>query len=207
MSWSLCWHHSRRSKPRLKVEVLFRLGLFSSISSTGYAATCVLCSPWMRTTHISSLSAPRTHLFPVVMRLDNRSETSIHFVVQRQLTDVPDCKKNNLQQLLTSIHKSHFIHGVSPRDFVTFLQTCTAIYKVEPNATENIFCQVKTLLPPDKWHDALHWHEIVLDQRNVEFSPSLKKDVFHFQHKSLSNGLFGVERRTKVWTAATQSCT
>ena len=30
------------------------------ILSTRYAATCVLCCPWMRTTHISSLSAPRT---------------------------------------------------------------------------------------------------------------------------------------------------
>ena len=66
MSWSLCWHHSRRSGPRLKVEVLFSLGLLSSISSTRYAATCVLCCPWMRTTHISSLSAPRTQLSSVV---------------------------------------------------------------------------------------------------------------------------------------------
>ena len=89
------------------------------------------------------------------MRVDNRSETSMHFVVQRQLTDVPVCKKNNLQQLLTSIHKSHFIHGVSLRDFVTFLLTCTAIYKVEPNAMENILCQVKALLPEDKWPNGL----------------------------------------------------
>ena len=35
-------------------------------SSTRYAATCVLCCPWMQTTNISSLSAPRTQLSSVV---------------------------------------------------------------------------------------------------------------------------------------------
>ena len=33
---------------------------------------------------------------PNVMRLDNRSDTSMHFVVQRQLTDVPDCQVKTL---------------------------------------------------------------------------------------------------------------
>ena len=95
-----------------------------------------------------------------VMRLDGRCKTSMHFVVQRQLTDVSDCKKNNLPQLLTSIHKSQFMHGTSPRDFVTFLQTCMTIYKVVTNAMEGIFCQIKTLWPEGKWPDALDWHEI-----------------------------------------------
>ena len=54
----------------------------------------------------------------------------MHFVVQRQLTDVSDCTKNNLPQLLTSFHKSQLMHGTSPRDFGTLLQTCKAIYKV-----------------------------------------------------------------------------
>ena len=75
----------------------------------------------------------------------------------------------------------------------------------------------KTLLPEDKWLDELpqpqvwvesqkDWHEIC-PERNVEFSPSFKEqDVFYFQGKHLLNGLFGVERRTEVWTAASQSC-
>ena len=70
---------------------------------------------------------------------------SIHFVVQRQLTDVSDCTKNNLPQLLTSIHKSQLMHGTSPRDFVTLLQTCKAIYKVVANVMEGIFFQVENV--------------------------------------------------------------
>ena len=146
ISCSLCWHHSRRSGPHLKVKVLFRLGLLSSISSTRYAATCVLCCPWMRTTHIFSLSAPQTQLSSVVanvMWLNDWSDKSMHFVVQRQLTDVSDFKKNNLPQLLTSIHKPQLMHGASPRDFVTLLQTCKAIYKVVTNVIKSIFFQVE----------------------------------------------------------------
>ena len=69
----------------------------------------------------------------------------MHFVVQRQLTDVSDCTKNNLPQLLTSIHKSQLMHGASPRDFVTLLQTCKAIYKVVTNVMEGIFFQVENV--------------------------------------------------------------
>ena len=87
----------------------------------------------MQTTHISTLSAPRTQLSLFsccnVMWLDNWSEKSMHVVVQRQLTDVSDSTKSNLPQLLTSFHKSQFMHGASPGDFVTLLQTCKAIYK------------------------------------------------------------------------------
>ena len=67
----------------------------------------------------------------------------MHFVVQRQLTDVSDCKKNNFPQLLTSIHKSQLMHGASPKDFVTLLQTCKAIYNVVTNVMEGIFFQVE----------------------------------------------------------------
>ena len=64
----------------------------------------------------------------------------------RQLTDVSDCNKNNLQQLLTSIHKSQLMHGASPRDFVTLLQTYKAIYKVETNVMEGIFFHLKVVV-------------------------------------------------------------
>ena len=71
--------------------------------------------------HFLTFCATNLALFSCcnVMWLDNWSEKSMHFVVQRQLTDVSDCKKNNLPQLLTLIHKSQLMHGVSPRDFVT----------------------------------------------------------------------------------------
>ena len=89
-----------------------------------------------------------------------------------------DYKKNNLPQLLTSIHKSQFMHGASPRDFVTFLQTCTAIYKVVTNAMEGIFCQVKTLLPENKWPDALDWHE--------NCAGSAERGIFSFLEERMS---------------------
>ena len=108
------------------------------------------------------LSAPQTHLFSVVAHHEaGQSEQDEHAL--RGPAAANRCiilQENNLPQLLTSIHKSQFMHGVSPRDFVTFLHTCTAIYKVAPNAMEGIFYQVKTLLPKDKWPDALDWHEI-----------------------------------------------
>ena len=95
--------------------------------------------------HFLTFCAANPALFSCcnVMWLDDWSEKSMHFVVQRQLTDVSDCTKNNLPQLLTSIHKSQFMHGASPRDFVTLLQTFKAIYKVVPNVMEGIFCQVE----------------------------------------------------------------
>ena len=79
------------------------------------------------------------------MWLDDWSEKSMHVVVQRQLTDVSDSTKNDLPQLLTSFHKSQLMHGASPRDFVTLLQTCKAIYKVVTNVMEGIFFQVEQI--------------------------------------------------------------
>ena len=95
--------------------------------------------------HFLTFCAANPALFSCcnVMWLDDWIEKSMHFVVQRQLTDVSDYKKNNLSQLLTSIHKSQLMHGASPRDFVALLQTPKAIYKVVPNVMEGIFCQVE----------------------------------------------------------------
>ena len=151
--------------------------------------------------HFLTFCAANPALFSCcnVMWLDDWSEKSMLFVVQRQLTDVSDCKKNNLPQLLTSIHKS----------FVTLLQTCKAIYKVVTNVMEGIFFQVKTVLPQGKWPDELpqpqvwvesqkDWHEICAGAAERGIFTFLKEqDVFHFQGKPLLNGLFGVEKKNK----------
>ena len=69
-------------------------------------AYCVANHP-----HFLTFCAANPALFSCcnVMWLDDWSEK-----VQRQLTDVSDCTKNNLPQLLTSIHKSQLMHGTSP---------------------------------------------------------------------------------------------
>ena len=116
--------------------MLFILGLLSSISSTRYAATCVLCCPWMRTTH--------TH--PHFLSFCDANPALFSCcVVQRQLTDVSDSTNTNLPQLLTSIHKSQLMRRASPKNVVTLLQTCKAVYKVVTNVIEGIFSQVENV--------------------------------------------------------------
>ena len=118
--------------------MLFSLGLLSSISSTRYAATCVLSYPWVRM---------RTQLSSVVPKscgcMMKREEHALRgpAAADRRIR----LHENNLPHLLTSIHKSQLTHGTSPRNFVTLLQTCKAIYKVVANVMEGIFFQIENV--------------------------------------------------------------
>ena len=96
MSWSLCWHHSRRSgaasqgRGAVQARPPFEYFVHQVRSHMRIVLSMDANHP-----HFLTFCAANPALFSCcnVMWLDDWSEKSMHFVVQRQLTDVSDSKK------------------------------------------------------------------------------------------------------------------
>lgn len=78
-----------------------------------------------------------------VMWLEEWSQQSKAFIVQKQLGDIADLKKANLPALLMHIHEGQIANGATPRHFVTLLKQCKVIYstKIESSSGQSTHLQ------------------------------------------------------------------
>jgi len=66
-----------------------------------------------------------------VMWLEDWSEQSKSFLIEKRIGEVIESKKQVLQPLIMRIHESQKANGATPRHFVTFLQAVQDIYKMK----------------------------------------------------------------------------
>jgi len=78
-----------------------------------------------------------------VMWLEEWSQQSKAFIVQKQLATIDDLKKANLPALLMYIHESQIPNGATPRHFITLLQTTASIYqsKIASSSGQSVHLQ------------------------------------------------------------------
>lgn len=78
-----------------------------------------------------------------VMWLEEWSEQSKSFIVQKQLGIIEDLKRANLPALLMYIHESQISNGATPRHFITLLQTTASIYqsKIASSSGQSVHLQ------------------------------------------------------------------